>query len=58
VAGATGVDLAWHAHNLRHQFASEEAAGGANMADLAETLGHQSPGRDVPPLRPQHARPP
>jgi hypothetical protein len=43
VAGELGVDPAWHAHNLRHQFASEEAASGANIADLSETLGHQSP---------------
>ena len=43
VAEAIGIDPAWHAHNLRHQFASEEAASGANIADLSETLGHQSP---------------
>jgi hypothetical protein len=43
IAGELGIDPAWHAHNLRHQFASEEAAGGANIADLSETLGHQSP---------------
>jgi integrase len=43
VAEALGIDPAWHAHNLRHQFASEEAATGANIADLSETLGHQSP---------------
>jgi integrase len=43
IAAELGIDPAWHAHNLRHQFASEEAATGANIADLAETLGHQSP---------------
>jgi integrase len=43
IAAGLGIDPAWHAHNLRHQFASEEAASGANIADLAETLGHQSP---------------
>jgi integrase len=43
IAAGLGIDPGWHAHNLRHQFASEEAAGGANIADLAETLGHQSP---------------
>lgn len=43
IAEALWMDPAWHAHNLRHQFASEEAASGANIADLAETLGHQSP---------------
>jgi integrase len=43
IAGALGIDPSWHAHNLRHQFASEEAAGGANIADLSETLGHKSP---------------
>ncbi len=43
VATELGIDAAWHAHNLRHQFASEEAASGANIADLSETLGHQSP---------------
>jgi integrase len=43
VAREIGVAPEWHAHNLRHQFASEEAASGANIADLSETLGHQSP---------------
>jgi len=43
LARQMGLDEGWHAHNLRHQFASEEAASGANIADLAETLGHQSP---------------
>jgi hypothetical protein len=43
VAEAMGIDPGWHAHNLRHQFASEEAASGANIADLSETLGHKSP---------------
>jgi integrase len=43
VAEEIGIGDGWHAHNLRHQFASEEAASGANIADLAETLGHQSP---------------
>jgi integrase len=44
IAAELGIDPGWHAHNLRHQFASEEAAGGANIADLSETLGHRSPG--------------
>jgi integrase len=43
IAAELGIDPAWHAHNLRHQFATEEAASGANIADLSETLGHQSP---------------
>jgi integrase len=43
VAEALGIEPGWHAHNLRHQFASEEAASGANIADLSETLGHKSP---------------
>ncbi len=43
IGAELGIDAAWHAHNLRHQFASEEAATGANIADLSETLGHQSP---------------
>ena len=43
IAAEIGIDPGWHAHNLRHQFASEEAATGANIADLSETLGHQSP---------------
>jgi integrase len=42
IAAELGIDPGWHAHNLRHQFASEEAATGANIADLSETLGHQS----------------
>jgi integrase len=43
VAEVVGIEPGWHAHNLRHQFASEEAASGANIADLSETLGHKSP---------------
>jgi integrase len=43
LAGELGLDQSWHAHNLRHQFASEEVASGANIADLSETLGHKSP---------------
>ena len=58
VAAELGIDPAWHAHNLRYQFASEEAATGANIADLSETLGHQLPGHHLPPLCPQRARPP
>lgn len=43
IAAETGIADAWHPHNLRHQYASEEADGGANIPDLSETLGHRSP---------------
>jgi site-specific recombinase XerD len=43
IARVAGIKEGWHAHNLRHQFASEEVANGVNIADLSETLGHMSP---------------
>ena len=43
IAGVIGIKEGWHAHNLRHQFASEEVASGVHIADLSETLGHKSP---------------
>jgi integrase len=56
VAEAIGIDPAWHAHNLRHQFASEEAASGANIADLVGDPRPPVPGHHLPALRAQHAR--
>jgi hypothetical protein len=43
IARFAGIKEGWHAHNLRHQFASEEVASGVHIADLSETLGHKSP---------------
>jgi hypothetical protein len=43
IARVAGIKEGWHAHNLRHQFASEEVASGVHVADLSGTLGHKSP---------------